>query len=790
MSIRTFIVRLLCGAAAIEGPPAMAQDAASHAQMEADLPSAGLGDIVVTARRQSESLQDVPVAVAVVSQAQLQNNLATDLSKIAELAPQVMIGRQTVGTGAVISIRGISSTSTDPGLDQSVAIAIDNIVLSRGRIVTAAMFDLAQVEVMQGPQALFFGKNSPAGVIAVRSAGPTDKLQGYVRAGYEFTADERYLEAAISGPISDTFGARLAVRYSAMEGWLRNVAVPVADPIHAGVTVPGANNGVRQPNGDNIAGRLTLRWEPEPDLSVELKALGSRERINSSTGYAESYCVNGQSVPRTSGAFAFPTGDCLKNRVKSEGGLPGVYAANYPYGNGGVPEFKSDAVLASIGIEKQIGSLSVISTTGYYQQTITDNRNGDFSPFALIWAVQHEKYRLLTQELRLTSAFEGPLNLSAGAYFEDSSRDFDNYPDLFHAGLNVAANNYTTVETLASADNQSYSFFAQARLKLGEQIELAGGARYSHDSKKQTIVNRTIGVTTFAFRPAGVPLTSRLTDDDVSPEVTLSWKPSRDHLLYGAFKTGYKAGAISTPALLFTSATSNNLQVGAEKARGFEIGYKGDLFDRRLRLNATAYSYRFSNLQLGTFDPATISFRIQNAASARTRGFEASVNWLIDDALTLSGNVAYNDARFRRFRDAQCYPGQTAALGCVGGRQDLTGARLVRAPEWTFNLGANYSVPLSDGWRLQLAGDGTRTSKYQTAADNAPGGIQSGYWRLNAAVHVSTPKDRLRLSIIGRNLTDAYYLVSASGRPSGTANEFIGVFNRPREIVAQVELNF
>ena len=231
------------------------------------------------------------------------------------------------------------------------------------------------------------------------------------------------------------------------------------------------------------------------------------------------------------------------------------------------------------------------------------------------------------------------------------------------------------------------------------------------------------------------------------------------------------------------------MQVGAEKARGFELGYKAELLDRHLRFDLVAYQYRYSDLQLGTFDPALLSFRIQNAAVARTRGAQASINWQVTDAFRLKGSLGYNKARYRRFADAQCYPGQTAALGCVGGRQNLTGERLVRAPDLVYNIGGDFSLPVGD-WTIDLAADGTFSSKYQTAADNAPAGMQKSFWRLNAALHVSPPGERLKFSLIGRNLTDSYYLVSTSGRPAATTSEWIGVFNRPREIALQAEIKF
>src|SRR5690606_26612509 len=201
--------------AAGQDAPAPAGPAASAATLDA---------VNVTARRRSESIQDVPVAITSLTPEQLEKNMATDLSKIGEVAPQVIIGRASNGTGGFLTIRGISSATSDAGLDQSVSVSVDGVPMSRGRVINSTVYDLAQVEVLSGPQALFFGKNSPAGAISLRTKDPTDVVEGYAKVGYETEADERYLEAAVSGPLTDTLKGRIAVRAASMEGWIENVA--------------------------------------------------------------------------------------------------------------------------------------------------------------------------------------------------------------------------------------------------------------------------------------------------------------------------------------------------------------------------------------------------------------------------------------------------------------------------------------------------------------------------------------------------------------------------------------
>jgi outer membrane receptor protein involved in Fe transport len=750
---------------------------------------AGLEEVVVSARKREESLQDVPVAVSSISPVQLESNIATDLSKVAELAPQVMIGRNTNGTGGFLTIRGISSSGTDAGLDQSVAVSIDGVPLSRGRIINSAVYDIAQVEILQGPQSLFFGKNSPAGVISLRSADPTSSFEADVRAGYEFEAEERYLESVVSGPLTDTLKARLAVRGSKMNGWIENVSQPVADPLHAGVIAPGATFGDMGPDGHNYSGRLTFLWAPTDDFDANLKLTYDEQEMNAMNAYVELYCSGTQTVPTISG-IAMPFADCKKDRRKAESSLPAVYAGNYPYGNNGVPYYDSKFFLGALTLNKTFDAVTLTSTTGYYDQTVSGGNNADYTPFALIWNTQHEDYDLVTQELRANTDFSGPVNFMAGVYVEKSRRSWGNYPDLFHGGFNVAAQNWTTVETTADVDSESYSAFAQVRWDIAEELELSAGARYSHDQKDGEFENQTIGVTGFSFRPAGQVLESRYSGDNVSPEVTLTWHLTADQTLYGGYKTGYKSGGLSNGALLLSSATPDSLKFGPEESDGFEVGYKSTLFNDTLRLDLTVYRYEYDGLQVAAFEPTTFSFNIGNAAQARTEGVAGSFNWLATDNLSFNGNVGYNRARYEDYRSAQCYAGQTAALGCVAAVQDLSGTALVRAPDTTFSLGGDYTVQLPAGWTADLSLDGSRTSSYQAQTDNHPGAIQDAFWRVNAAVHVTSQDESLRFSLIGRNLTDEYYMITSSSAPGGTPTQFIGSFNRPREVVVQAEYRF
>jgi outer membrane receptor protein involved in Fe transport len=733
------------------------------------------------------------VAVAAISQTALQNNAANTLQKIGELAPQVSIGKSTTGTGATITIRGISSSGVDAGLDQSVSMSIDGVSLSRGRIVQSAMFDMQQVEIMKGPQALFFGKNSPAGVISITSADPTDRFEGFVKGGYEFKAKERYGEAVISGPLSTKLRARLAFRYDEMDGWIKNNAPAEANPFQPFAPLPGAANGQDlSPRSRDISGRLTLIWEPTDDFDAKFKLTMNNEKENGNSGFADNFCTNGLVHPNELGVPSL-NADCAINMVRTVSNYPAILAVNYPYGNGGVPYLRSALALSSLTLNKKFENITVTSTTGYYDQSHKGSFTGDYMEFAQIYDPEAERYRLINEELRVNTDFAGPLNAMAGGYIEHSHRRWFNAPSILNI-YNTVAGNYTTTTTRSLSNNDSYSLFGQLRWKIIPSLELAGGARYSHDKKESVLVNEVgnpaapaVGI---FLRPDNLPLNAKTTGNNVSPEVTLTWKPQSDQTLYVAYKSGYKAGGISNGAILTTAATPTSVVFGPEHAKGFEVGYKADLFANTLRLDVVAYRYNYNGLQVTSLPPPTYSPSIKNAAKARTTGVEGSVTWMATDRLTLDGNFGYNRARYLSFPNAQCWTGQAVADGCIGGVQDLTGRPLQRAPDVTFKLGANYKADLPGGWLADLSASAAYSASYLTSSEYSPGGPQPSYWLINASVRLSPESDKYSISLIGRNLTNTYYRLSTFTQGIGSPYQYTGYFNRPREVVVEAQYNF
>ena len=788
---------LACSAGACVPLAAPAWAQATPAADEASS-SRGLEEIVVTARKRTETLQNVPVAVSVVTATQLQRNVATDLEKIAEISPTVFAGRIIGGTGAILSIRGIGSSPSDPGIDSSVAVDIDGIQLSRGRIITESYFDLRQVEVLEGPQALFFGKNSPAGVISIHSADPTNHFEGYIRGGYEFEAREKFGEGAISGPITDNLLGRIAFRASGMDGWEKNVATSVAFPNLLGIPLPGGVASIatvpgdsRAPGGTDFAARLSLKWTPTDNFDAMLKVTGNLMRNNGAGSNVEVFCARPTAPILELVGFPTPQTDCNADRHRAIADLPPAFAANFPYSESGKNYYHSKNILNSLALNQNFDKFTLSSTTGYYYQHTQDANNSDTSEYPLVWDAEAETYKLFTQELRATTKLDGALNLVGGFYFEHFTRTHFNAPFLLYEGLDPVANTYANNEQRIANRGSTVSFFGQARLTIAQSLELAAGARWTHETKRADITQISVnpGNILGPLHPAGSTISGRYKDNNVSPEATLTWHIDRDQMVYAAYKTGYKSGGISNTAVIAASVAADTLRFGAEKSKGAEIGYKAELFDHSLRLNVTAYRYSFKDLQVSVFDPVTISYRLRNAASARSEGVEGQLVWRATPELTLNAKAAYTHAFYRNFPGAQCYAGQTAAQGCVAAVQDLSGKPLLRAPKTSLDFGGDYAIPLGSDWTLDAASNANYNSSYVTDEAQNPLGKQNGFWKINASLKLSPDNGHYSISVIGRNLTNKYYLVYENDN-AVSPNVFTGYFNRPREIVVQAEYRF
>ena len=779
----------------------------AHAQMEAN--AGQFNEIIVTARSQGESLMDVPVAVTALTAEDVARYATTDLVKLAGVRPDVEIYTGGSKTGAAFVVRGVGTTADTAGVESSVSIAIDGIQTVRPRIAIEGLFDIAQVEIMKGPQALFFGKNSSAGVVSIKSANPTDELSGFIRGGYELEAHERYTEAAISIPITETLKARFAGRYSKMRGWVKNISVDTPDPQNPSVILPAAHH--RYNGLESMGGRVTLLWEPSSNYSANFKATFSGTN-GTAHANAEVLCPSGKAISLKK--YVEPLIDCKLNGVTAANDLPPLYT-KVPTGFGfdnrydnGIDQSESDSMLLSLEQNLDLGQFSIRSNTGYTKSSFAyraSSNSGAVAPYA---GGTNERFEGFSQELRLVSDFDGPFNFTVGAFYEDTKLESGATLFIAQLGPDPTTGSYISGINEALYKQKTWSGFAQARYKITPELELAGGARYTKVKKyalqgQPHYVHDLLEVPGFeALLPEGVLLEDRLTEDNWSPEATLTWQPSNDHTLYAAYKTGYKTGGIAQPAIV-TPADVGNTIFDPEKSKGGEIGYKGFLADRRIRAQVTAFYYKFKGLQLTSFDPERSAYRISNAADVTQKGIEADLDFKVSENFSIRAAAAYLSVKYGSFTGANCWANQTVADGCVDpdgagplpAAQDFTGKQLHRAPKFVATAGFTYDAPINESGNLRFGFSSDlrfRTGTY-TGESRNPAGYQGKNAQLHASARLYDEDKGWELAIIGRNLTNKRLIGFTSDRPGGQTlgnYESFAYTIRPREIALQAGLKF
>lgn len=799
---------LLCAAPAalLWAHPAIAAEAADGDQVSA------LEEVIVTARKRQENIREIPVAVTAVSGEKLDKYDLRSIEAIAASIPQLSVVRGSSGSGATISLRGIGSTFTSIGIEQSVAVILDGVYYGQGRIINEGFFDMKQVEVLRGPQALFFGKNATAGVLSFTSADPGDSFEALARVGYEFKGQVANLESVVSGPVTDTLGLRLAVRYSDMsDGYVTNDApassLSTLNVATGAVTVHPGQAPVRDLPGErDLSARLTALWRPSDDFSLNLKGSITRYRTENATW-------NNELINCPVGGFAQVnrTEACSGDRHIQQNAVPADVAATNPLlgRHGGQLYQDYDAYSVSAAANYSTGKVDLTSVTGLHR--FKNYFLGDYDYTGATnggtWGSEQSKYKAFSEEIRAQTTLEFPLNLMVGVYFQSTRLDFDQqivFPGaLEDSRVTDPTKRYITVAKLSYTDGRTFAGFAQAQWKFSDELELTAGARYTHETKDSQFVQPYVIA---PFQPVfrvNRPIIANQSFNDLSPEVTLTWKPSDQWTAFASYKQGFKSGGFSGSALdsAIGNTTVNDLAFRPESAEGFEGGVRGAVLDGRLRFAVDVYSYKYSDLQVDFFDAAKIQFITKNAGSSRTKGIETEVEWAPAEVpgLVLRGTLAYNKARYLSFTDAPCWGGQRPSEGCtvINGRptQDLSGAPTALAPRWTGALEANYEHEVGGGLVFGASANLKYSGRYTANPFNNPAAKEDSYVTLDAALRLKTADGRWEAALLAKNLTDEYVVLYAGDAPSsgsgaGTAAgiraDAVAAPNLPRTIALQL----
>jgi iron complex outermembrane recepter protein len=774
----------------IAAPAHAQQTAASEAPVETNEP--GIEEVIVTARKRSERLQDVPAAITAFTDKDMERYATGTLSALADQTPQLDISPTGTPSGAYLSIRGVATTATSSSVDQSVSLNIDGIQISQGNAIQLGIYDLARVEILEGPQALFYGKNSPAGVISLVSANPSDQFEARVRAGYEIENGQKFGEETVSIPLSENFGVRLDAYQSGQDGWFHNVA-------------PSASGTA--PDRQEYFGRGTLRYDSSGhtfDSTLKISA-GKVDQDGGVTATQELFAC-----PLGYPQGASPGTPCGLGRNVSNADMSPATAATTPFFRDGQLYLENRQFLGSWTSNLKLGdSFALTSVTGYYG--LDEKWDGDYSGGfgEALFAGTETSLHQFTQELRLLSSFDSPLNFLVGGFYQHARLGLG-VPFALAGPAAAGLFGPGAPPVLIGDDHfhqltEAYSAFGQLLWKFAPDWELTAGGRYSHERKSVDGVR--LPSLTSGFTTLPIPFAPPTLDfSNFSPEVTLTYRIVPELTLYGAFRTGFNSGGFNL-APSFSVTQPNDASFKQSTVKGGEAGIKGSAADHQAQFGVTLYYYSYKDLQISSFDAATFSFPVQNAAASTVRGVELNGAFSPKElsALTLRSTLTYNDAYYDRYPNAACYQGQTQAQGCIGNQvngvastQDLSGAPLATASALSGTLGATYDPTLRTNLKLALSADANYKGPYERGVN--PLDRQAGAWRIDARIALHSASDSWELALIGRNLLNTLRVLTPGDLPiggfgKGTTGPALpadqeGIVTDPRTIMLQLTVNF
>jgi iron complex outermembrane receptor protein len=715
----------------IHAAVAMAIAASAAQAQDAPQDSGQLDEITVTATRRAESLQDVPVAVSVLSGDQLVQANLNSLEAISSRIPTLNFRANASNKDTSLFIRGVGTISTSPGVEPSVATVVDGVVFGRAGMGTLDLMDIDRMEVLRGPQGTLFGKNASSGVVNIVSKKIADETEAMVDLGW-FEGDEKRIRAGVSGGLSDSVKGSLNLLYGEFPGVIRNVAL--GDDV-GGYDRKGIRGKLEFTPSDALGITLIADWAEADDTGSR----GPFTRANAAITAAISPIV-----PMLDNDKVFTN---VKERVED---------TNY-----GV----------SAQVDWQLGESTLTSITAYRKWENTQFQDLDGTNIVYNQITQNADKGIVdneqvSQELRLASAKGGFLEYVGGLFYFKTTTDEEYRRDVTRCNgtLPTLANGLTPCAAPRpdngvanyGTDLESWAVFGEATLNFSDRFRGILGARYTNDdlSYYHGRVSTGGAVDIPGVRANRARVAGSNTETGTSGRVGLQFDLSDDVMAYATYSRGYKGPAYNA---FFNMQAFDEIPIAPEESDSYEIGLKSTLLDNRLRLNLAAFDIKFDGYQANIADlvGGVVVTRLINAGEVSSKGFEADFEARISSAFTLSGALAYTDATIEQFR---CPPGNA---GCL----TLNGGQLPFAPEWKAVIGGNYRVPVG-ALQLEVGADWTYQDDTQMQLAVATDTIQPAYDIINASIALSDPDGKWRVALLGRNLADESYATNILTGPN------------------------
>lgn len=705
---------------------------------------AQLEEIVVMARKRSEGMQDVPIALSAITAAALQDHGSPDLSDVGRGLPNVVLDPAPgYANATAFSIRGMSFQDPDPTFEPAVGIVLDGVFLGKANASLLDLYDIDRVEVLRGPQGTLFGKNTIGGLINIRSKRPT----GEFHAGMELTGGN-YGRSDVRGSIEAPIGSSgLAVKLSAlskrMSGFFYNEFTN------------------RRAGQENVkSARLTLAYAPSgSSFDITLVADVNRD-------------TSDQAPQRN----ASPP-----NYVAAQLGYPALTDPDlFVVRQNANTYIDANAKGAMLEANWRGRTHTFTSITGFRRTDDSSLLDLDGDQITLFEYPRSLVEQQVSEEFRVASTWSETIDYVAGfLYFRQTHRQFANQiADCALLGLcpGLPAGIVSLpLESISRQSGNAEAVFAQGNYHLTPSVRVTIGGRYSWEDKDFSLSPPGYNLAPAGFAPF---VAAKASFHDFTPKFGFDYKLTPDRMIYVSYSKGFKAGGFNGRSNTITGIGPYN----PEKVTAYELGFKSEWLDHRLRANAAVFYNDYTDMQVEAIVHSAAGSGqetlVRNVGNARTQGIELEATAILSPRLSVDAAMGYLSARYTDF---------FADLVGTGTAVDNTHLRLRRAPRWTGHIAPNYEAPLGGLGRMKAMVDVSYSSDYETDVTNDAFAHRPAATLVDASLSFISANDAWRLTLFGENLTDRRFI--ANGIGAGGLFAFNSP-NRPRVFGAKVEFRY
>jgi len=767
--------------------PAHAQQASAEAQeAPSDAPSGGLEDIVVTAQKRAQSVQDVPISISVLSATAIERGSIKAASDLPSISPALTYTTGAVPSFATFNIRGIGSYVYRIGIQPAVSVVVDGVPLARTAEFAGELGDVERVEVLSGPQGTLFGRNATGGAINIVRKAPTDTVEGYV-AGELIAGEQGDVETLVKGvvnaPITDGVKLRLFGYHRRNSDYIKNYNNEADDA------------GQHRVYG--FQGKLAIDLGPDLDLLISGDYLHDNSRLGSASVFIPLQAYQLPTVP-----------DITARQIALQGrgiGDPFAITTYQPFTN----RQKMGGGVADLTWRPTAG-LTIKSLTSYrkaaldalspiYFQSVLDPQNFPFVSLRTnglndSGQTRVTRWHYFTQEVRAEYASD-LVDATVGVYHTNlKETEFGENATYLSAegrgpafvaligtptGANAAFPYYYSNQITDTSDrNKVFAGFADVTFHPADGLDLFVGYRRSHETlsftyKRDAFSNLPIRFGNNFDRATWTPTVpyqssfnfgGSKSETQWAGRAGLSYELMPGSRAYATASRGYVGSGVdqgnAPRTISIMPLDPGNSFIRPSVAKNYEVGFKTEIFDRRLRLNIALFKTDTSDVQVTALVPGTNTNIVQNAGDIRAKGLEINFDAQPVEALNISGGFSYLDAKIRNLSQ-RCYPNQANEPGarpCVGNQQSVDGTAAINSPKYKGNIAATYTIAMPDQpFDLYLRGDFQYRSKAWFQLDHDPLATQDGYGLLNLTLGLTTHDEKLDVRFFVNNVTNKYY---------------------------------